>query len=194
MTHRIKERIEIAREFKPVYFYHCKELSPKERDKRLKRAALLDYRLVSVLLLVVIFASAMTLFEVGSFSEMWDKAGLLVLMAMALSFRAPFSNVELMLQSHIYKIENLDLEFDPTLNLELKKLLEHFNKRKEILYLVGLPAIVVFIGSLLQIFDVNPYWNQITPLVLAVSVYLLVRINNDVRRLKRILNNIWDSN
>jgi hypothetical protein len=190
MNNRIKERIEIARRYKPVYANLWKGITPEKRDKRLQQTAIIGYNLVSVLLVVLIFVSIIALLNIESISDNWANAGLLVLMTMALSSRGPISYIELMLKDHINRIENIEMEFDPALNLELEKKVEQLNQRRKTRYLIGIPLFIIFSGAFLQLFDANPYWNHFPPYVLAVSIYLLVRLSNDVRTLKKSINNI----
>lgn len=55
---------------------------------------------------------------------------------------------------------------------------------------MGLPTILIFIAALLQVFDINPYWDKFPQLVGGVSVYILIRINYDLVKLKRNLKKV----
>ena len=185
MNNQINERIKIAKNFKSIYNWEGK--SPEKKEKTLKRVAFLDYGIVMVLLFILIVASAMSTFQIESLSGNWTNTGLLVLMTMGLSVRAPFSYIELMLQKHINQIKNLEIKFDEELNTEFDNIVERFNKRKKYIFLIGIPVILIFISALLQVFDANPYWDKFPPLVFIVSLYLVVRINYYILIVKKNL-------
>lgn len=192
MNSQINERIIIAENFKPIYNWTGK--SPEKKGKMLKRAAVLDYGIVIFSLSVLIIASAMSTFQIEFFSGNWTNAGLLVLMTMALSLRAPFAYIELMLHKHINQIKNLEIEFDQKLNTEFGNIVERFNRRKKNIYLIGIPVILIFISALLQVFNANPYWEKFPPLVLVVSLYLIIRINYDIVIMRKNLGKVVNSN
>ena len=135
MNNLIAERIRIAKSFKPMYNLEGK--SPERIEKTLKRVAFLDYGIVMVLLSLLVVVSAMSTFQIEPLSGDWKNAALLVLMTMTLSLRAPFTYIELMLHKHINQIENLEIEFDKKLNTEFDNIIERFNKRKKLIYLIG---------------------------------------------------------
>ncbi|MBN2596908.1 MAG: hypothetical protein JXR82_09015 [Marinifilaceae bacterium] len=188
MSNQIDERIKIAKNFKSPYNWEGNPL--EKREKTLRRAGFLDYGFVMILLSVLIVASAMSAFKIDPFISKWHNAGLLVLMTMAFSIRAPFSYIELMLHQHINKIKTLEIEFDEKLNAEFENIVARFNKRKKYIYLTGIPLILIGIAAFLQVFDENPYWTKFPPLVLVISLYLIARINYDILKLKRILGRV----
>jgi nicotinamide riboside transporter PnuC len=188
MNNKVSERIHIAMNFKSIYNWKGK--SSEKREKILKRLASLDFGIVILCLSILIVLSAISIFKTESFSGKWTNAGLLVLMTMALSFRAPFSYIELILQKHINKIRNIETEFDEKINIELDNIIKGFNKRMKYVYLTGIPAILIFIPALLQVFDANPYWDKFPPLVLIISLFIFVRINYDILILKKNLKKI----
>jgi len=183
MKNQIIERIKIAENFKSIYKWEGK--TQEKKDKILKRVAFFDYGLVLFLLTVLIFVSVLTVFEIDSLSNKWTNTGILVLMTMGLSLRAPFSYIELMLKNHIKEIKNNETEFDKKLNIDLENIVIRLNNRKKLIYVIGIPVVLIFIAALLQVFDANPYWDKFPPLVLSVSVYLLIQINYDILKLKR---------
>jgi hypothetical protein len=144
-----------------------------------------------ILLAFSILASGLTSFHVDSIiSGNWEKSGLLVLMTMSISIRAPFGLIELILNKHSKEIKDLKIDFDDKLNHELEFLISKFNDRKKYLYITGLPAILILIAALLQVFDLNPYWDKFPHFVGGVCIYILVRINYDIVRLKRNLRKV----
>ena len=185
MDNQINKRIEIAKNYNSIYGW--KKMTPEKREKTLKRIALLDYWIVMVLLPFLIIVSALSTFQIDIFSRNWTNAGLLVLMTMSLSIRAPLSYIEVMLQNHIKKIESNKHEFNNRLNDELHTIVVKLNRRKKTIYLTGIPVIIIMIPALLQVFNTNPYWDKFPPLVLIVSLYLVVRINYDIVKLKQNL-------
>ncbi|NPV51793.1 MAG: hypothetical protein HPY60_11455 [Candidatus Methanofastidiosum sp.] len=192
MTSQINERIEIAKSFKSIYNWTGK--NPEKKEKLFKRVAFLDYGIVMFLLSVLIIASAMSTLQIEYFSGNWTNAGILVLMTMALSLRAPFSYIELMLHNHINQIKNLEIEFDPNLNTEFNSIVKRFNKRGKYIYLFGIPVILIFISALLQVFDANPYWEKFPPIVLLVCLYLIIQINYDIAIMRKNLGKVVNSN
>lgn len=189
MTNQIIERIKIIENFKSIYEWKGK--TQEQKGKALKITASLDYGLEMVLIILLIFVSTLSFFQIETaISGNWENSGLLVLMTMSLSIRAPFGYIELMLKKHTQKIKDLKIDFDKKLNQDLECLISKFNARKKYLYLTGFPAILISIAALLQVFDLNPYWDKFPPFVGAVSLYLLVRINYDIIRLKRNLKKV----
>jgi hypothetical protein len=173
MTNQIAKRIQIIDGFKSIYSW---------KGKTLKYISLLDFGIVMILLVFSILASVL--------SWNWENSGLLVLMAMSLSIRAPFGFIELILKNHSKEIEDLNIDFEDKLNQNLEFLISKFNDRKKYLYITGLPAILILIAALLQVFDLNPYWDKFPYFVGGVSVYILVRINYDIIRLKKNLRKV----
>ena len=192
MNNQIAERIKIAKSFKSTYNWQGK--TPEQREKTLKRFAFLNYGIAILLLCAIIVVSAITTFQIETFSGKWTNAGLLVLMAMSLSLSAPFLYIELMLHNHIKKIEKLEIEFDEKLNNQLDNIIAKLNRRKKYIYLLGLPAILIIIPAFLQVFDANPYWDKFPPIVLVVSLYVLVMVNYDIIKLKRNLKRVESIN
>lgn len=189
MTKKIAERIEIIDRFKSIYNWKGK--TEERKIKTLKYISLLNYGLVMTLLAFLILVSGLTSFHIDSvLGGNWDKSGLLVLMTMSLSFSAPFGFLELILKKHTMEIKDLKIDFDEKLNHDLEFLISKFNDRIKYLYLNGLPAILILFAALLQVFDLNPYWDKFPFLVGGVSVYILVRMNYDVIRLKRNLSEV----
>ena len=189
MTNQITERIQIIDGFKSIYNWKGK--TEERKFKTLKYTSLLDYGLMMILLAFSILASGLTSFHVDSIiSGSWEKSGLLVLMTMSLSIRAPFGFIEFILKDHSKEIKDLKIDFDDKLNHDLEFLISKFNDRKKYLYITGLPAILILIAALLQIFDLNPYWDKFPHFVGGVCIYILVRINYDIVRLKRNLRKV----
>ncbi len=188
MKNQIIERIEIIEDFKSIY--NWKNKTEEQRIKTLKITSFLDYGVVMILLIFLILISVLTLFQVDSITGKWENSGLLTLMTMSLSLRAPFGYIELLLKKHIQEIKNIETGFDRKLNHDLKFLISKFNDRKKYLYLMGLPAILIGIAASLQVFDLNPYWDKFPHFVGGVCLYILVRINYDIVRLKRNLRKV----
>jgi hypothetical protein len=189
MINKITERVQIIDGFKSIYNFKGK--TEERKFKTLKYTSLLDYGLAMILLAFSILASGLTSFHVDSIiSGNWEKSGLLVLMTMSLSIRAPFGLIELILNKHSKEIKDLKIDFDDKLNHELEFLISKFNDRKKYLYITGLPAILILIAALLQVFDLNPYWDKFPHFVGGVCIYILVRINYDIVRLKRNLRKV----
>lgn len=189
MTNQITERIQIIDGFKSIYNWKGK--SEERKIKTLKYISFLDFGLVMLLLAFLILVSVLTSFNIDSIlSGKWEKSGLLVLMAMSLSIRAPFGFIELKLKKHVKEIKDLKIDFDEKLNHDLEFLISKFNDRKKYLYLKEFPAILISIAALLQVFDLNPYWEKFPHVVGGVSVYIFVRIIYDINRLKRNLGKI----
>jgi hypothetical protein len=189
MTNQITERIQIIDGFKSIY--HWENKTEEKKIKTLKLISFLDYGVVMILLAFSILASGLTSFHVDSIiSGNWEKSGLLVLMTMSLSIRAPFGFIELILKKHSKEIKDLKIDFDDKLNHDLEFLISKFNDRNKYLYITGLPAILILIAALLQVFDLNPYWDKFPHFVGGVCLYILVRINYDIVRLKRNLRKV----
>lgn len=189
MTNQIAKRIQIIDGFKSIYNFKGK--TEERKFKTLKYTSLLDYGLAMILLAFSILASGLTSFHVDSIiSGNWEKSGLLVLMTMSISIRAPFGFIELRLKKHYKEIKDLKIDFDDKLNHDLEFLISKFNDRKKYLYITGLPAILILIAALLQVFDLNPYWDKFPHFVGGVCIYILVRINYDIVRLKRNLRKV----
>ena len=189
MTNQIAKRIQIIDGFKSIYNFKGK--TEERKFKTLKYTSLLDYGLAMILLAFSILASGLTSFHVDSIiSGNWEKSGLLLLMTMSLSIRAPFGFIELILKKHSKEIKDLKIDFDDKLNHDLEFLISKFNDRKKYLYITGLPAILILIAALLQVFDLNPYWDKFAYFVGGVSVYILIRINYDIIRLKKNLRKV----
>lgn len=192
MNNQINERIKIAKKFKSIHSWKGK--SPAQKEKTLKRGALLDYGVVMFMLLALIVASTMSIFQIETSTDNWANAGLLVLMAMSLSLRSPFSFIELMLQKHIRKIDSIMSPFNIELNNEFENIIVRLNRRKKHIYLTGIPVILIFISASLQVINVNPYWDKFPPIVLTVCLYLVVQINFDVMELRRNLKRVERAN
>lgn len=189
MTNQIAKRIQIIDGFKSIYNFKGK--TEERKFKTLKYTSLLYYGLAMILLAFSILASGLTSFHVDSIiSGNWEKSGLLVLMTMSISIKAPFGLIELILNKHSKEIKDLKIDFDDKLNHELEFLISKFNDRKKYLYITGLPAILILIAALLQVFDLNPYWDKFPHFVGGVCIYILVRINYDIVRLKRNLRKV----
>lgn len=185
MNNQIDERIKIAKNFKSLYSWEGK--SPEKREKTLKRTGFMEYGFVMILLSVLIVASAMSAFQIEPFIGKWPKAGLLVLLTMVYSLRSPFLYIELLLHKHINKIRNSELEFNEELNTDFDNIIAQLNKRRKYIYLTGAPLLLIALAAFVQVLDVMPYWDKFPPLVLIISLYLVVRINYDVLKLKKNL-------
>ena len=187
MNNQINERITIANAFKWVYNLEGKPSG--KIGKTPKRMAFLDHGIALFLLTVSIFTSAMSTFQIEAFF-IWSETGILVSIAMGFSLRARFSYIELMLQKHIKKIENVDIQFDEKLNAEFANIIAKFNKNRKLnIFILGLFLFLIF-TALLQVIGLNPYWEKFPPLVLALSLYLMVQINYDIMILKRNLQKV----
>lgn len=191
MIKQVEEQIQIAKNFKSIY--NWEEKSQQKREETIKKAGFLDYGFVMILLSILVIASAMVVFKIEPFIHKWENAGILVLMAMSFSIRSPFSYIELMLHKHMIKIKNIEIEFDEELNAEFENIVAKFNKRRNYIYLTGIPAILIGIAAFLQVFDGNPYWDKLPPLVLLISLYLITRINYDILKLRRNLRRVVNS-
>ncbi len=194
MTNLITERILIVKNLQPFYKWEGK--SPKRKGILLKRNADIDYGLIVFLLSLLIIVSAMVLFKIDSYLILWKNPGLLILMimAMSLSIRAPHLYIELLLQKHIGKIQNSQIQFDQKQNKELNNIIESFNKRKKYKYLIGIPQILISISALMQFANVNAYWDKFPLIVFVISTFLMVRINYDVIKLRRNLKSVETAN
>lgn len=188
MTNQITERIQIIDGFKSIYNWKGTE---ERKIKILKYMSFLDFGLVMILLAFLILISVLTSFDIDSnLSGNWEESGLLVLMTMSLSLRVPYGFIELILKRHKMEIRDVKIDFNEKLNQELEFFISKYNDRKKNLYLMGLPTILIFIAALLQVFDINPYWDKFPQLVGGVSVYILIRINYDLVKLKRNLKKV----
>ena len=189
MTNQITERIQIIDGFKSIY--NWKGGTEERKIKILKYASFLDFGLVMILLAFLILISVLNSFDIDSnLSGNWEESGLLVLMTMSLSLRVPYGFIELILKRHKMEIRDVKIDFNEKLNQELEFFISKYNDRKKNLYLMGLPTILIFIAALLQVFDINPYWDKFPQLVGGVSVYILIRINYDLVKLKRNLKKV----
>lgn len=188
MTNQITERIQIIDGFKSIYNWKGTE---ERKIKILKYMSFLDFGLVMILLAFLILISVLTSFDIDSnLSGNWEESGLLVLMTMSLSLRVPYGFIELILKRHKMEIRDVKIDFNEKLNQELEFFISKYNDRKKNLYLMGLPTILISIAASLQVFDINPYWDKFPQLVGGVSVYILIRINYDLVKLKRNLKKV----
>lgn len=185
MNSQIEHRINIAESFNSFYRWEGK--SQKRKNKVLQFVALSDYGFVSMLLLLLVGISALTLFNIDYFTQKWANAGLLTVMTMGLSYRAPSSYIELLLKRHVQKIATIESSFDNNLNIQLENIVTGFNRRKKMALLTGIPIFFIVIAGFLQVFDANPYWDKFPLFVLIAAIFQLLRINFDIYRLRRNL-------
>jgi hypothetical protein len=183
MNELVKERIAIAEKFKSIHKLKFK--SPERRKAMLKQTAFLEYPISSVILLVVIYASASTVF----LSASWDNAALLVNVSLAMALRSPYAYLEVKLKEHIESIKNFEGDFKPELNVELESIISKLNNRTN-LYVIWTIAGIICLSAFLQVFDANPYWNYFPVIVLVFSAFLLVRINCISFKFKKNLKSI----
>lgn len=185
MNSQIEERIKIASSFKSVYDSQNKKLG--KREKWLKLSAGFDYWVVMILLVFLIFLSLAAILQLDPINTKWQKSGLIVLMTFAISIKSPYSFIELLLINHIKRLEGMNLNFPEFLNQDLIEIILKLNSKKTRFNLLQLPLLIIILGALLQTFDFNPYWNYFSFLVLAVSTILLIRINYQIRIVKKHL-------
>jgi len=185
MNSQIEERIEIASSFKSVYDSQNKKLG--KREKWLKLSAGFDYWGVMILLIFLIFLSLAAVLQIDPINTKWQKSGLIVLMTFAISIKSPYSFIELILINHIKRLESLNVNFPEFLNQDFKIIVTKLNSKKTRFNLLLLPLLIIIIGALLQTFEFNPYWNYFSFLVLAFSPILLIRINYQIRIVKKHL-------
>ncbi len=183
MNELIKERIAIAGKFKSIYGLKFK--SSERRKTILEQIAFLECPVASVLLTVVIFASVSGLY----FSLNWDNAALLVLMVLSMTSRSPYAYTEVKLREHVDSIKNSKSNFSPDLNVELERIIDQLNQRKNLIAIWAITVIIV-LNAFLQVFEVNPYWDYFPIVVLFFSVFLLVRINYISFKFKKNLTSI----
>lgn len=191
MNSQIENRINIAESFNSTFWWEGK--SQKRKNKLFQLVALSDYGLLSILLVLLIVISAFTLFGVDYFTQKWANAGIFTLMTISLSYRAPFSYIELLLKRHVQKIAAIESSFDNNLNIQLENIVNGFNRRKKIALLTGIPVFIIVIAAALQVFDVNPYWDKFPLFVFVVAVFQLLRMNFDIYRLRRNLGSLIDA-
>ncbi|PKP34194.1 MAG: hypothetical protein CVU00_07860 [Bacteroidetes bacterium HGW-Bacteroidetes-17] len=185
MNSQIEERIKIARSFKSVYDPQNKNLG--KREKWLKLSAGFDYWVVMIMLIFLIFLSLAAILQIDPINTKWQKSGLIVLMTFAISIKSPYSFIELLLINHIKRLESLNLNFPEFLNQDFKEIIIKLNSKKTRFNLLQLPLLIIILGALLQTFNFNPFWNYFSFLVLAVSTILLIRINYQIRFVKKHL-------
>lgn len=185
MNSQIEERIKIAEQFKSIYGYTDK--MPGKRKKWLQFSAAIDYWMVMAMLVFLIYISLMAILQIEPISLKWQKSGLLVLLIFSMAIRSPYAYIELLLLKHINNLENLDLTFPEFLNQDLKEIISKLNNKKHHINIIGLPSLVIALGGLLQVIELNPFWNYFTFLVLAFSPILIIRINYQIRIVKKHL-------
>jgi hypothetical protein len=186
MNQQIEERIKIIKRFKSVY--SIQEKDPEKKNFWFRMSAGFDYWVVMFLLTFLIFVSFSAIFKIEPINEKWQNSGLLVLMAFALAIKSPYSFIELALLKHVKKIKGLDLSTPYSLNQELKKIITRLNSKKHRLNVVGLPSILIILGGALKVFDLNPYWNYFSYLVLFFSPILIIRINYQISLVRKNLS------
>ena len=185
MNSQIEERIKIASSFKSVYDSQNKKTGKWE--KWLKLSAGFDYWIVMILLVFLIFLSIAAIFQIDPINTKWQKSGLIVLMTFAISIKSPYSFIELLLLNHIKRLEKLELNFPEFLNEDFKAIITKLNSKKIRFNIINLPILIIVLGSLLQVFELNPYWNYFSVLVFALSLILLIRINYQIKFVKKHL-------
>lgn len=176
----MNERIAIAKQFKPVYEWK----NATHKEKQLKRATFGDFILTPFLLFVAVVCSSLEVFEVSAFTVYWPKAGLLVGFAAAISFRAPFTYIEVLLEKHIAHMLTSKRHSNTELDQELNRIVNTYNKRTTAIYLKRSPLIIISLAATLQVLDNNIYWDYFAPFVLIVSVFYLAQIAYDIFMLK----------
>ncbi|WP_321308698.1 hypothetical protein [Marinifilum fragile] len=190
MTQSIEKRIKIIEGFRPAYQWKGK--SQEKKDKKLSQYAFLDYGFVMILLCLVIYASLLAYLEYDFVSKKWDNAALLVQFIMLFAFKAPFAYLEVLLKKHAKKIKGSNISFDEKVNMDLEFMISKFNDRTKYIYITGIPLIVIMLAAFFQVMDLNPMWDKFPVAVFAISLYLLIRINFDVFRLKRNIKKVND--
>lgn len=186
MNNLIAERIKIINRFKSLYSTNKK--SSKENNFWFRMSAGFDYWAVMLLLIFLMFMSFSAIFQIEPINEKWKNSGLLVLMVFAIAIKSPYSFIELALLKHVKKIKDLDLNFPESLNQDLSKIITRLNSKKVRLNLIGLPTIFIILGALLHQFELNPYWNYFSYLVLGFSPILIIRINYQISLIKKNLS------
>ncbi len=186
MNAQIEERIKIIRRFKSVY--STQEKNPQKMNFWFNFSAAFEYWVTMLLLIFLMFLSFSAIFHIEPFNEKWQTSGLIVLMTFAIAIKSPYSFIELFLLKHVKKIIKLDLSFPQSLNQELKEIITKINSKKNRMNIIGLPSILIMLGGLLKVLDLNPYWNYFTYIVLVFSPILLIRINFQISIVKKNLN------
>ena len=183
MNELVKERIAIAEKFKTIHKLKFK--SPERRNAMLKQTAFLEYPISLVLILVLMYSAASTIF----FASSWDNAALLVCVSLGMALRSPYAYIEVKLIEHIESIKNLDGDFNPELNIELERMISKLNQKTVLIVLWVITGIIV-LSAFLQVFEVNPYWNYFPVIVFVFSTFLLVRITYIGFKFKKNLKSI----
>ncbi len=177
MKNRIKERIIILDSFKTMKLK--KKTSVKSEDK-LKRKVLVSY-LIGVFLVVLLFAiSAMMILSENADEILWGWSGLLVVLAILFAIRAPFIYINYLLQKHRNRIDLLNEPFDNSINSDLKNIINRLNDKKMRFNIVGIPAILIIGGALLQLMGMNPYWNYFAYVIMIYCLLIIAKIYFDI--------------
>ena len=183
MPNLISDRIAIAKQFKSLHEWQ----DATHKAKHLKRGRNIEGVLVPFLLLLAAIISVDKLFHFYEVTTYWPKAGLLVGLAMGLSFRAPFTYIEALLTNHIERLTKAKVHYDKELDHELDRIITLFNKRNSHNYLKRSPIIILTLSASLQVLEANPYWAYFSLPVLFVSLYSLAQICYDIYLLKNHL-------
>ena len=174
MSEQIKERIRIIDSYKS--YYNWEEKTQEQQLRYLKWSAIAEIVFAVVFLGFIVYISAASMFSEGHGDVRWGKAGLLVLLVVSISFRAPVSFIELMLKYHRNKIRDLDKYFEPGINADLQRIVSRINSKGKKYIIAGIPTLIVIISALLQTFEINPYWDALAYVVFFYGIFMLAGI------------------
>ena len=172
-TNLVQERDIIVESFKSYFDWQDKTF--RQREKELVRSIVME-GLGMVSLLFTIYISGRTVFNPEFALTHWKNACVLVIMTLALTVRTPSSSIEFQLLKHVRKINNLNFEFNPSLNQRLKGQIDRLNNRKYRLFLNMVPTFLIMIGAIMQLLIINPYWDSFSYVVFIYCLFLLLRI------------------
>ena len=185
MNQETEERIKIISEFKSTLYQ--KDQSLEKRINMLKIFGLLKYVLANFMLILVMVHSAIVILRLDPSGQSWQKAGLLVFIALNLSFHSHYSYIELLLLKHIKNLLHRDMIIQDGHNRELNKLIDDLNYHKFRPYWLIFTAFILLLASVLKFFNFNPFWHLFALPVLIVGALLSVRLNQKVSLIR---NNI----
>lgn len=188
MNQETEERIKIIRQFKPTL--HYKDQSLEGRIKKLRYYGILKYFLANFFLIITMIRSAIVLLSMDDSGQNWQKAGLMIFIALSLSLHAHYSYIEFLLLKHVRNLQNHDYTISFNSNKELQVLINRLNYHRFQPYWIIIPSIIVMIASILSIFELNPFWLIFALPVLIVSVLLSWRLNNDVLHIRNNIHNL----
>lgn len=182
MNDQIQERMDIINSYKSYINWGNK---PERTQKRFLLFFIVIEFLGLPFLLFITYISVMTILKIEPEYSRWDETGLLVLIVIGMTLKAPLIIKEFILKNHKKKIKDLNITFNEKTNADLKEIICGKKTTVKRLVVFVIPSTIIFISAFLQQIDLNPFWDIFAFVIPIFTLYFLTLVYFEIRKLKK---------